>query len=212
MRDRSQTYITVNNTLVSIAGVFILQRFLYKLYARMPLGLDDWFTLLTFLVGIPSAVINSLFMTHNGVGRDIWTLTPDQITRFGLFFYIQETVYLAEVAISKLALLFFYMRIFPAANIRRLLWGTVIFNCIFGLTYTLISIFQCIPVGYFWKMWDGEHEGRCLNVSGISWSNAIISIVVDLWMIAIPLWQLRTLKLGWKKKLSVGLMFSVGLL
>lgn len=212
IRDKSKTYQIVSNTLVIIAALFIVQRFAFKLYARLEFGLDDWCTLGTLVAGIPSTVINAHFLTVNGIGRDIWTLTPEQITNFSLYFYIDEIVYLAEVSLAKLALLFFYMRIFPSKNIQRLLWGTIIFNCLFGLSFVLVAIFQCNPINFFWIMWDGEHKGQCLNINAITWSNAIISIALDLWMLAIPLWQLRSLKLGWKKKAGVAAMFSVGAL
>lgn len=41
-------------------------------------------------------------------------------------------------------------------------------------------------------------------------TRAAVSIGLDLWMLAIPLSQLPGLKLHWKKKVSVGLMFFVG--
>ncbi|OAA35519.1 hypothetical protein NOR_07904 [Metarhizium rileyi] len=209
-RDKARTYQVVSNTLVIIAAVFIFQRFAFKLYARLELGLDDWCALLTLIAGIPSTVINAQFLTVNGIGRDIWTLTPDQITDFSLYFYIDEIVYLAEVSLAKLALLFFYMRVFPSKDVQCLLWGTVIFDIVFGLTFVLVVIFQCNPISHFWVMWDGEHKGQCLNINAITWSNAIISILLDVWMLGIPLWQLRTLKLGWKKKAGVAAMFCVG--
>ena len=178
----------------------------------MPISLDDWFTLLAFLVGIPSTIIDAYYITHNGLGRDIWTLTPDQITKFFIYFFIQEVIYFAEVAITKIALLFFYKRIFPSASIKRLLSATVVINYVFGLIFIGLSIGQCTPINYFWQRWDGNYEGHCLSISGISLSNAIMSIILDFWMIAIPLWQIRSLHLNWKKKIGVGLMFSVGAL
>ncbi|GAO16357.1 hypothetical protein UVI_02049870 [Ustilaginoidea virens] len=185
-------------------------RLAYKVYARLGLGLDDWFALITLLVGIPSSVINGHYLTVNGIGRDIWTLTPGQITDFNRYFYLDAIVYLAEVSLAKLAILFFYMRIFPSRGVKRVLWGTVAFDCAFGAAFVLVAIFQCNPVSYSWAMWDGERQGRCLNVNAITWSNAMISIALDIWMLAIPLWQLRSLNLGWKKKAGVGAMFSVG--
>lgn len=212
VRDRSHEYITINNTFVIISAIFVIQRFGYKLYARLDLGLDDWFTLGVLVFGIPSTIINARYLPANGMGQDIWTLTPEQITSFGRFFYVQEIIYFSAVWLAKLALLFFYLRIFPSNQVRRVIWGTVVFNLLFGCAFSLVAIFQCRPVQYFWVMWDKEHQGTCININAMSWSNAIISIALDLWMLCIPLWQLRSLKLGWKKKLGVGLMFSVGLL
>ena len=51
-----------------------------------------------------------------------------------------------------------------------------------------------------------------LNKNAIGWANAAISVALDLWMIAIPLWQIRSLNLHWKKKIGVVIMFLVGTL
>lgn len=190
----------------------MIQRFAYKFYASLELGLEDWLTLATLLFGIPGSIINAKFLPANGIGRDVWTLTSEQITNFGRFFFVNEVIYFTAVALAKLALLFFYRRIFMGTGVRRLLELTIAFNLLYGIAFSTVSIFQCTPMNYFWLKWDGLHKGHCININAFSWSNAIISIALDLWMLAIPLWQLRTLTLTWKKKLGVGLMFAAGTL
>ncbi len=81
-----------------------------------------------------------------------------------------------------------------------------------GIVLTPVRQFQCRPIDYFWSRWDGEHQGTCVNFNAIGWANAIVGITLDLWMLAIPLNKLRGLKLSWKKKLGVTLMFCVGTL
>ncbi|KAJ3515198.1 hypothetical protein NM208_g14993 [Fusarium decemcellulare] len=211
IRDRTGEYIALSNTFAVISGVFLAQRFASKLYWKLPLGLDDWFILITFLCGVPSSVLNVHGTAANGLGRDIWTLTPEKITKFGMFFHVMAALYFAQITLLKLSLMFFYLRIFPTAGVRKLLWGTVIFNVVVGLVFVFVAIFQCQPVSYFWEKWDGEHEGHCMDINAITWSNAAISIALDFWMLAVPLFQLKALNLDWKKKIGVGMMFSVGL-
>lgn len=212
VRDKSGQYVVVSNTFGIISAIFVIQRFAYKYWAKMEYGLDDWFTLLTIVVGVPTTVINAHGVAANGMGRDTWTLTFDNITDFGRFFFFLEPIYFAEVSLSKLAILFFYIRIFPSSGVRRVLWGTVAFVSLFGVAFVFSAIFQCTPINYYWLKWDGTHQGSCVDINAIAWSNAVISIVVDGWMLAIPLWQLRTLNLDWRKKIGVGLMFGVGAL
>lgn len=112
----------------------------------------------------------------------------------------------------KLTMLIVYLRIFPSKVIRRLLWGTMVFLGFYGFAFFITGLMQCAPRNYFWLMWDGQHEGRCININALGWANAIISIVLDLWILALPLSQLRSLRMHWKKKLAVALMFIVGTL
>ncbi|KAF3764025.1 hypothetical protein M406DRAFT_51480, partial [Cryphonectria parasitica EP155] len=211
IRDRSQTYNITSITLGVISGFLILLRLGFKLLVTTTgLTLDDWFILLTILSGVPSSVIVSYGTVPNGLGRDVWTLTPTKITNFGLFFHTMAVLYFAQVMLLKLSLLFFYLRIFPERKVRHLLLGTAAFNTLVGIVFIFLAIFQCHPISYFWTKWDGEHTGTCMDINAIGWANAIISIALDLCMLAIPMWQVKNLHLNWKKKIGVGIMFATG--
>ncbi|KAE9571853.1 hypothetical protein CGMCC3_g11976 [Colletotrichum fructicola] len=211
VRDRSQEYVILSNVMAILGAVFVLARFSYKIFfAGLDIGWDDWFVLATLIAAMPSAIITVYGTTKNGLGRDIYTLTPQMITNVLFYFYIMAWLYFLQVTLVKLAIIFFYMRIFPAREVQRMLWGTTIFIIVWGLAFVITAVFQCKPIHYFWTKWDGLHEGSCANANAISWSNAAISIALDLWMLAIPLWQLRALRLHWKKKIGVAMMFIVG--
>ncbi|KAK5993092.1 hypothetical protein PT974_06520 [Cladobotryum mycophilum] len=210
VRDRSQQYVNISNAFGIISAAFVIERFAYKIWAGMNLGWDDWMTLLTIVSGVPSTIINAYGVTKNGLGRDIWTLQPSTITNFTRYFFIIEIIYFSEVAMLKLALLFFYVRIFPSRWVQRLLWSTIVICIMFGVTFVVVAVFQCTPIHYYWVRWDGEHKGKCMDINAIAWSNAGISIGLDVWMLAVPLWQLRDLNLDWRRKVGVAMMFCVG--
>ncbi|KUI55538.1 hypothetical protein VP1G_02965 [Cytospora mali] len=211
VRDKGQQYNVVSITLGVISAAVLLVRLGYKLFiAHTDLGLDDWFIVATVITGVPTTIITSLGSIPNGLGRDIWTLEPRQITNFIHYFYFMSWLYFLDLALMKTSLLFFYLRIFPKKPIRILLWCTIAFNAVWGVTFALILAFDCQPISYFWTYWDGEHVGTCLNTNAIGWANAAISIAEDIWMLAIPLSQLRSLQLHWKKKVGVAIMFCTG--
>jgi hypothetical protein len=54
-----------------------------------------------------------MLAVQNGLGRDIWTLTPEQINNFFKFFYIREHFYAFTVLFANTNFLFFYLRLFP---------------------------------------------------------------------------------------------------
>ena len=213
VRDRTKFYDDISIGLGVVAGFFVLQRLALKvLAAELTLTNDDWAILVTRLFGVPSEVLNIRGLTANGLGRDIWTVQFDKVTALGHAFLVEETLYFLQVSLLKLSILLFYLRIFPARPVKRLLWGTIAFNCVFGLIFVFVSVFQCRPISFYWTKWDGEHTGKCLDINAIGWSNAAVSIALDFWMLAIPMWQLKNLRMHWKKKVGVGLMFFVGTL
>ncbi|KAJ4345497.1 uncharacterized protein N0V89_011629 [Didymosphaeria variabile] len=201
-----------NIILGTISAACVLARILFKAtFSAGELGWDDYMILATLVFGVPSTIVQDIGTIKHGLGRDVWTLSFGTITVFVKWFYIIEVLYFFNVAMLKLSLLFFFLRIFPAKSIRRLLWGTIAFNICFGIAFILAAIFQCQPISHYWEKWDGEHlNGKCVNVNALGWANAVISIALDIWMLVLPLWQVCQLKLAWKKKVSVAMMFFVG--
>ncbi|KAF9882058.1 CFEM domain-containing protein [Colletotrichum karsti] len=210
VRDHSAEYARLTWILLGLMIVTVAARLIYKFFSSAQLGWDDLFTFLAFLAVLPSFIINLAGLVPAGLGKDIWTLTPDQIEHFGFWFYLLEPMYFIQMGLVKSAILFFYMRIFDRAGLSRLLWGTVIFNTVNTFVFLIVGIFQCTPINYYWKRWDGTQGGTCININAVPWANAIISIVLDIWMLLLPLSRIRTLNLHWWKKLAVGMMFCVG--
>lgn len=126
--------------------------------------------------------------------------------------YVNEVLYFTEVFAVKLSILAFYLRIFPHATMRKLLWGTISLSTVLIIVFDLVTIFQCKPISHKWAGWNGDQPGRCLSINAVTWAIAAASIVLDFWMLALPLSQLKKLQLHWKKKVGVAMMFSVGML
>jgi hypothetical protein len=211
LRNRGGRYVALSNVMVSIAAAFVAVRFAYKiLVARSEISWDDWTVLATQLTAVASAIITVFGTVKHGLGHDIWALQPEEITKMLKYFYIMAVLYFTQVTLLKLTLTFFYIRVFPSARVQRILWGTVVLISLWGFTFVITAIFQCQPIHYFWTKWDGLHQGRCVDVNAIANSNAGLSIALDFWILGIPLWQLKGLKMNWKKKVGVAAMFCVG--
>lgn len=149
---------------------------------------------------------------RNGLGRNIWTLTPEQITNFLEMFFIFEILYGFTLLLIKISICFLYLRIFPSRNFRIAVWATQVFNACVLVTFIIADMVQCAPLSYFWNSWDGEHHGRCINSPALAWTHAIINIVLDFWMLALPASQVWNLNLPARKKASVFAMFGFGIL
>jgi hypothetical protein len=183
VRNKGGLYNTISTTLGTISGAVVALRLYSKFFTHSEFGNDDYFIAITLAAGIPSSILTVHGLTSNGLGKDIWAVSFEQITNFIHVFYVMEILYFAQVALLKLSLLFFYLRIFPGPKIRKLLWGTVAFDVLFGVMFVFVGIFQCRPISFYWRNWDGEHKGKCFDVNAMGWANAAISIVLDGWML-----------------------------
>jgi hypothetical protein len=125
------------------------------------IGYDDWAVLAATVMGTPTVVIIDRGIVTNGLAQDVWTVPFDKITNFVRWLFILESLYFLLIAMVKLTLLFFFLRIFPKPIIRKLLWATIIFDVLYGVTFAVISIFQCKPISYYWVSTVTALHARC---------------------------------------------------
>lgn len=213
IRDRGPQYVAISLVLGSITIFLVLLRLIFKQFfsATKSLSLDDQVLIAALAIRITCSALNVAGVGAHGLGKDVWTLPPGELPKFLEYLYILEVLYLAEVSLIKLVLSLFYLQIFPGTMIRRLLYGTIVCNILYGAVLCTTAIFQCMPVSYFWTQYtEPGATGHCFNINAFGWSNAAISVAMDIWMIGIPLSQIPKLQLQWMKKVGVTIMFLLG--
>ncbi|EKG11954.1 hypothetical protein MPH_10998 [Macrophomina phaseolina MS6] len=154
----------------------------------------------------------SVVLADSGLGRDMWTVTPKDITHILYIYYFDESLYITSLSLVKISICCFYLRIFPERRFRNIVYFTIFCCAAYAIAFVVAVSLQCKPINYAWKHWDGEHEGQCINVNALGWSSASFNIVLDLVVITLPVPQVWKLVLSTRKKVHVMCMFSVGLL
>ncbi|RMJ27245.1 hypothetical protein PHISP_01897 [Aspergillus sp. HF37] len=172
-------------------------------------GWDDGMILAALLCAFP---LNCLMfpLQKYGMGNNMWTIPFDHITKMFKYLYVAEVFYMPTGALTQLSFLAFYLRIFPNRGINLAAYGLMGLSVVFGISNTLVMIFQCTPVPFFWNQWTGIPTGTCVNVNTFSWYKAALQIAMDLAIIALPIRPLSRLTLKTKKKVQVILMFCTG--
>ncbi|GJC78097.1 hypothetical protein ColLi_00935 [Colletotrichum liriopes] len=60
-------------------------------------------------------------------------------------------------------------------------------------------MFECSPVA---SIWDRTLDGQCIDLNAVTLASAILSIVEDFVILAMPIQQLKKLQLTRKKKMA----------
>ncbi|KAL4805606.1 hypothetical protein BDV18DRAFT_152846 [Aspergillus unguis] len=170
----------------------------------------DLCAVLAFISSLPMDIFE-FFMMSSGMGKDVWTLTPTQITNAVKYTWVTQVFYIPAIILTKVAIICFFMQIFPSFRFRVVAQATIAHCFLFMISTTIAAILACIPVPYAWSSWSGEGEGVCYNNSVFWWAHSAINIATDLWILAMPIPQLLKLQLPLKKKIYLVLMFSVGI-
>lgn len=127
-------------------------------------------------------------------------------------FYVDESLYLVCLCLTKVSMLFFYLRIFPNRKFWYAAYGAMAFVIVPTITFIFMQIFQCIPVSYIWEGWiEGDQEHKCLNLNILVYTAASFSIAQDVVILILPLPLLYRLHIGLKSKAGIMFMFSLGI-
>lgn len=79
------------------------------------------------------------------------------------------------------------------------------------MTNLIVLLLVCQPLDYFWRGWDGEYEGHCVNREALYYALNGIGMAYDLFVIIVPIPYVLKLNLQTRRKILVSSMFSVGL-
>ncbi|KAL1868061.1 SNARE-binding exocyst subunit S6 [Diaporthe australafricana] len=146
-----------------------------------------------------------------GFGVDVWMVEPSVFSYALKLFYIDESFYLAVLILTKISILFFYLRIFPQRRFRWTCYGVMAWVATSGIIFIFMQIFQCVPVPFVWEGWLGTFGPHgCLNVNALTYTAAAFSITQDIVILVMPLPLLWNLNTGLRQRVDIGIMFSLG--
>jgi hypothetical protein len=126
-----------------------------------------------------------------------------------------EVLYLTTMCLTKLSILFVYFHIFPLSvmpRLRILIPITMTITILSSFSQAMAIIFQCTPIHYNWDRLNNGRGGHCINITTWGWANGMLNVILDVWLIALPLPEVIKLNLTLRKKLKAMMMFVVGCL
>ncbi|KAL1638050.1 hypothetical protein SLS58_009071 [Diplodia intermedia] len=139
------------------------------------------------------------FISEGGLQLDDWASVATA-----------EHLYVLCTTLVKVSLLLFYLRIFPDAGFRKVVWGTLVLTLCFGTGGILVFAFQCTPINHAWHGWDDGHPGSCVNLGIFVLTCATLNIVLDFWVIVLPIPGILKLQSSIRTKLQIVTMFCTG--
>lgn len=122
--------------------------------------------------------------------------------------YISLSTYNLSLGTTKLAVLMQYRRIFLTDHFH--IYNSICIVLIIAYTFSTVTpcLFICWPVQKFWK--PTTIEGHCINITASWVANAIMSIMTDLIIFALPMPVLGRLHLEPRQKVLLIGVFAFG--
>ncbi|KAL4935413.1 hypothetical protein BDV06DRAFT_228852 [Aspergillus oleicola] len=176
------------------------------LYASPPNSMNNSNTR-NQLLSITFTGLMSYCFSH-GIGRHMWDVPIIWLTNTLKLFTIAQYIYITLTGLIKLALLFFYYRIFPRHNrIRYFIIFGVLFVVVSHTTLLFCTVFACSPVQ---RSWDPTLPGRCWDPIILPYLSGALSVATDFYVLLLPVKTLWGLHTTTRKRIRLLIVFGLG--
>lgn len=149
----------------------------------------------------------TIYWVSIGLGRHFSTLhvAPNQVL---LALFVENIIYNTGLTLVKMSVLMFYARIF--SSVRKYQISFWVMGCVivgWGIAINFLAIFTCTPVA---AAWNPAVPGVCLSTQATFRGATISNIVIDLWLLLLPLPMLWSLHIGRARKVGLVGVFAAG--
>lgn len=168
---------------------------------------------------------------RNGMGKHESFVTPHEASQqFKVIFtspstlenkglMLNKTIYASEIhypitmTIIKTSILLFYLRLFGVRKwFRRVLYVTESVVVCWCIATVFAAIFRCSPVRYGFLPVTTQTISHCDDIDAYLLATSILNVVLEFWILLLPLSVVWTLQLPNKQKAAVSCIFLLGAL
>lgn len=205
-----QITLVVVSSLMTFFGVLALSlRVAGRYLVVRHLGIDDWLMVggTFFTVGY---LIEILYGLRFGEGLHGINLSIDNMSNILKIIYAIQLTYNTVLTLVKCSIVSFYLRLATVdSTFRRLCKATIQFIAVLYVISQLVAIMQCLPIKANWDLTENIPK-QCINTLVYYYTNAAINIIVDIWILVLPIKTLSGIKRPTRDKIVLLVIFGVG--
>ncbi|KAL7945556.1 hypothetical protein V8C42DRAFT_345155 [Trichoderma barbatum] len=198
---------------VPLAALALALRLKAKRMTAIGVGYEDALAIAAWILAIGYAVDLLVWLSCFKLGQRIGSYDQHRIDYYlgksYLTLWISELLYAWSIFFAKLAVLYFYRRIFRFSSIHVPIIILIIACGIWVILRTFFTIFKCVPVRAYWDR--SITDAKCfLNINAFYLGTDITHCVMDFIIMALPIYEVARLKLPFGQKIAVVGLFATG--
>ncbi|MCJ1332618.1 hypothetical protein MMC10_009311 [Thelotrema lepadinum] len=193
--------------LLAIASTIL--RFAARSARSNPIGIDDWFVLLSTILCLSLGVTIIYGAVDGCFGVPVTTLAAEQYVCLGKILYAEPAVSFAALGFIKLGILYFYKRIFTIRyfTITSNVFITLVTMWTIGALVG--ELFQQWPVEANWSI-PHDPSASILNYPDFLMAIASSDLALDVAILCLPIHPITKLHMSSRKKYSLLGIFALG--
>ena len=114
------------------------------------------------------------------------------------------------MGLITLAIVLFYLRVFPNRWMRLSVYALTAFEIAWVLVEVIVLIFQCAPVQFFWNR--EIPGGHCINADDFYFATSVVITVVLIAVLLLPVPIVWNLQASYTRRLGLAFVFTIGVL
>ncbi|KAI9654717.1 MAG: hypothetical protein M1831_005304 [Alyxoria varia] len=200
-------------TLLVLATVAVIVRFIARRISHNDLWWDDWTILAAFVFYVGLLTTYICQSKYGGLGRHTvavgGAINEEQEVIFFKIFMAVQVMYAVTCVTVKTSLILLYYRLFSVARwFRHLLVAAECIVVAFFISAILVGVLECDPVAYYWdKSIEG---GTCINQTQFYRWNGIANMLIDLMILSITVPMVWRLNISMRRKAMLSGIFLLG--
>jgi len=199
---------------LSLSWVVVATRYYVRVFITRNFFYDDALTGICLLLFTAYCAVG-ITGVHEGVGRHVYDLPPANIEAALKVWYICEIVWSFTACVLRVNVGLFLLRIVTAPIHRTIIIALNTIGVVYYTVLIAMTVFQCIPLSYFWERVSGKSTGTCFepNVAvRVTIGATVVAAVIDWSFALLPIWFMWTVRLSKSKKIQVCFLFALGAL
>ncbi|KAL4929922.1 uncharacterized protein BDV17DRAFT_290278 [Aspergillus undulatus] len=193
--DRGEGIVTICILLTVLTSLVTVMRVISKLLTRQYWWWDDFFAVLGYVFNVP-VLSFTLYWRTIGFGLHMSTVAaidPRYINTGVRYVFAGTLLFDAALSLPKLSAVLFYARVLRTTSrlVKAQLWIAAFLVTAWLVSTILASLLRCRPIG---KAWNPTMLGTCNGQYPALLSFAIISSLIDIYILALPvphIWGLQ---------------------
>ncbi|KLU92881.1 hypothetical protein MAPG_11826 [Magnaporthiopsis poae ATCC 64411] len=207
----------VNIIVITIVAVVVALRIWVRATIVGRLMPDDILIIIAAIFQFVTSAMGIL-ATNYGLGQHIWNLpgTVNAIlAQASMICFVFNVFWSATVAITKLSILYSFLRIFELnTRLRKVLY--IIGAVVTGHTIATIfaTIFECTPVSTTWEVSVSiplKGSGHCIDMTAFVRASTAINIVTDFAVCLAPIPSFWKIQVSIRQRVGLIVLFLLGI-
>ncbi|KAK8129155.1 hypothetical protein PG999_001535 [Apiospora kogelbergensis] len=191
-----------------LALVLLAQRLYTKTALLKEFKLEDACLMLAWIISVGTQTVLVYMFATGVLGVHSWEISASQYSFYNIMILVVPVVYTSGAGLAKLSLLVYYHRLSSQSWFRGAVAATMVVVIGYSLGTSFSLTFGCNPIA---RSWDVTiTDGACIDRDALHFITAILNIVTNLVIFALPI----PMVIGWKmpclQKTGLLVMFIIG--